>query len=143
MKTEFVEEDHVEVDNVEIINNVESTPPRSTPQGEVGTLASDDSSEPIDYSMSTDDTASEVDKLRDFSSKYEQQLENFQIFCHVCLKVLRYTKKDSKKGGDAELPAAQCFMCPRAIYCKNCIYSMNHLKLHTGINIDVPLNKTD
>lgn len=118
-KTEFVEED------------------------EIICASQDDDSEPIDYSMSTDDTASEVEKPT------EKQLDSFQMFCHVCLKILRCGNKgwvnDRKVTHmrSDELPLAQCFMCPRAIYCKTCIYSINHLKLHTGINVDIPLNKTD
>ena len=115
-KTEFVEEDEI----------TEASPDEGD-------------SEPIDYSMSTDDTASEVDKLQ----PTEKQLEGFQMFCHVCLKILRCSRGGNDPFTSKELPMAQCFMCPRAIYCKTCIYSINHLKLHTGINIDIPLNKTD
>jgi len=116
-KTEFVEED----------------------EGHV-TLSPETCSEPIDYSMSTDDTASEVEKIQK-SPISAKELDGFQMFCHVCLKVLRCSTKNNFKCD--ELPMAQCFMCPRAIYCKTCIYSINHLKLHTDINVDIPLNKTD
>ena len=87
--------------------------------------------EPIDYSLTstsddTEGTASEVDKLKE-SPEHQKNLDNFQMFCHVCLKVL-------KKSVD--LQVAQCFMCPKAIYCKNCIYSVNHLKIHSGLEIN-------
>ena len=88
--------------------------------------------EPIDYSLTStsDDTASEVDKLKE--SPEPKNVENFQMFCHVCLKVFKIPKNHSEE----ELPVAQCFMCPKAIYCKNCIYSVNHLKIHSGLEIN-------
>ena len=104
-----------------------------------------DHSSPIDFSMdriSTDnDTASEVEKS-DKSS--EKLIDDFQIFCQVCLKQLHCGADIfAKKKGSTDLPAQQCFMCPRAIYCKDCIYSINHLKLHTQLKVDIPLNKSD
>jgi len=115
-KTEFVEED-------EILNLSDS---------------------PIDYSISTDDTSSEVEKIS------KPNLESFQLFCHICLKMIcpgltnsQNRSKRKKSGKCDSIGFSQCFMCPRAIYCKTCIYSINHLKLHSGINIEIPINKTD